>query len=106
MHTFVNFAVEPSRDSRNPIVHAQELETFSCGQTRGSVASISDLPSSSGSHPTTHAESSGTATAAPINGEITRTSTSVASQDDRADEESNPTGGIGISMFKRYQFIM
>ncbi|KAL4600134.1 hypothetical protein ACB092_11G176100 [Castanea dentata] len=97
---FSDSSVEPSRDSRNPIVHAQELETFSCGQTRGSMASISDLPSSSGSHPTTHAESSSTATAAPINGEITRTSTSVASQDASADEESNPSGGIGISMFK------
>lgn len=104
MTYFVIFAVE--RDSRNPIVHAQELETFSCGQPRGYVASICDLPSSSGSHSTTHAESSHTATAAPINGEITRTSTRVASEDASAHEESNPTGGIGISMFKRYQFIM
>uniref|UniRef100_A0A2N9EF24 Uncharacterized protein n=1 Tax=Fagus sylvatica TaxID=28930 RepID=A0A2N9EF24_FAGSY len=94
--------IEPSsRDSGNSLLHAQELETFSSGQTRGSVAASNDIPSSSGSHPTTYAESSNTATAAPINGEITRTSARVASQGTGARVGSNPTGLNGISIFKR-----
>lgn len=98
---FSDYSVEPSsRDSGNSLLHAQELETFSSGQTRGSVAASNDIPSSSGSHPTTYAESSNTATAAPINGEITRTSARVASQGAGARVESNPTGRNGISIFK------
>ncbi|GMY23298.1 GPI inositol-deacylase PGAP1-like [Fagus crenata] len=98
---FSDYSVEPSsRDSGNSLLHAQELETFSSGQTRGSMAANNDIPSSSGSHPTTYAESSNTATAAPINGEITRTSARVASQGAGARVESNPTGRNGISIFK------
>lgn len=105
LHTSVILAVEPSdRDSGNSIVHAQELVTFSSGETGGSVATTNDHSSSSGSHPK-HAVLSNASTAAPLNGEITRTSAGESSQDASGHVESNPTEQNGISMFKRYQFF-
>lgn len=86
LHTSAIFAVEPSyRDSGNSIVHAQELITFSSGETMGSVV-------------TTNA-----AAAAPLNSEITSTSAGESSQD--ASGDVNHTGQNGISMFKRYEFF-
>ncbi|XP_059457540.1 uncharacterized protein LOC132187289 [Corylus avellana] len=78
---FSDYSVEPSyRDSGNSIVHAQELITFSSGETMGSVV-------------TTNA-----AAAAPLNSEIASTSAGESSQD--ASGDVNHTGQNGISMFK------
>jgi hypothetical protein len=86
LHSSAIFAVEPSyRDSGNAIVHAQELITFSSGETMGSVV-------------TTNA-----AAAAPLNGEIASTSAGESSQD--ASGHVNHTGQSGISIFKRYEFF-
>lgn len=93
MYASIIFAVEPSpRGSGNSILHAQELITLSSGQTEGSVATTNDHPSSSGT-----AGSSNTGTAAPVHGEITRTSTGDSSPGSSALVRSN-----GISLFKRY----
>ncbi|KAE8038622.1 hypothetical protein FH972_011115 [Carpinus fangiana] len=78
---FSDYSVEPSyRDSGNAIVHAQELITFSSGETMGSVV-------------TTNA-----AATAPLNGEIASTSAGESSQD--AIGHVNHTGQSGISIFK------
>ncbi|KAG2669254.1 hypothetical protein I3760_14G026100 [Carya illinoinensis] len=79
---------EPSpRGSGNSILHAQELITLSSGQTGGSVATTNDQPSSSG-------------TAAPVHGEITRTSAGESSPNTSALVRSNGTEQNGISLFK------
>lgn len=97
---FSDYSVEPSnRDSGNSIVHAQELVTFSSGETGGSVATTNHHSFSCGSDPK-HAVLSNASTAAPLNGEITSTSVGESSQDASGHVESNDTGQSGISMFK------
>ncbi|XWS45858.1 hypothetical protein CRYUN_Cryun14cG0015400 [Craigia yunnanensis] len=96
---FSDYSVEPAaRDSRDSFVHAQELVTFSSGQTEESV--ISDHPFSSGSS-STLSESSSHATTVPANHVgVARASAGDPSENTGAIVQSNCTGQNGISIFQ------
>ncbi|KAL6124540.1 hypothetical protein ACLB2K_077052 [Fragaria x ananassa] len=96
---FTDSSVEPfSRDFGDSNVNAQELVTFSSGETRGSLATSSDHASSSGN--SSSAESSRTTTDAPstLDGAM-KSSPGNSSQTSTAIVESN-SGQSGISIFQ------
>ncbi|XVF33572.1 hypothetical protein REPUB_Repub17cG0179900 [Reevesia pubescens] len=96
---FSDYSVEPAaRDPGDSIVHAQELVTFSSGESEDSV--ISDHPISSGSSPTLF-ESSCPASTAPANHVgVARASAGDPSEDTGVIVQSNHTGQNGISIFQ------
>ncbi|XP_050386113.1 uncharacterized protein LOC126802520 [Argentina anserina] len=96
---FTDHSVEPSsRDFGDSNVNAQELVTFSSGESRGSLATSSDHASSSVS--SSSAESSHTATNAPSNLDgAVKCSPENSSQTSTAIIESN-RGQNGISIFQ------
>ncbi|PON33408.1 Alpha/Beta hydrolase fold containing protein [Parasponia andersonii] len=98
---FSDYSVEPSsRDVEDSNAHAQELVTFSAGQTQGSRTSSGDLASSSGYH-FACTESSSTATDSPsINGGTTNTSAGDSSQISSTLVQSNHNGQSGVSIFQ------
>ena len=91
--------MEPAaRDSRDSIVHAQELITFSAGQSEESM--ISDNPFSSVSSPILF-ESSSPASTAPANHVgVARASDGDPSENSGTIVQSNHTGQNGISIFQ------
>ena len=99
---FYYVSVEPSsRDSGDSNVHAQELVTFSSGETRGSLATSRDHVSSSGKK-SSFEELSCTATDAPSTlDETMNSSPGNSSQHSSAITEPNH-GQSGISIFQGY----
>ncbi|KAJ9171210.1 hypothetical protein P3X46_014605 [Hevea brasiliensis] len=98
---FSDYSLEySSRDSGNSITHAQELVTFSSGQTEEYLDD--DFPSSSQSHSTFSEPSTSTSATAPppIRDGITRTSLESPSQHTSAIVSSNHSGQNGISIFQ------
>ncbi|XWS35631.1 hypothetical protein CRYUN_Cryun20dG0013400 [Craigia yunnanensis] len=96
---FSDYSVEPAAgDSRDSIVHAQELVTFSSGKTEESV--ISDHPCSSGSSSTLSESSSHATTAPPNHVGVARPPAGDPSENTGAIVQSNHTGQNGISIFQ------
>ncbi|KAF5732896.1 Alpha/beta-Hydrolases superfamily protein [Tripterygium wilfordii] len=96
---FYDQSVEPgSRVSRHQSsMHAQELVTFSTGQ---SEPLIDNQPSSCESYSTFSESSASTTAAAPIHDRVTRGTVASASHNDSSPEDSNQTGQNGITMFQ------
>ena len=96
--------MEPAAgDSRDSIVHAPELVTFSSGQTEESV--ISDHPCSSGNSSTLSESSSHATNAPPNHVGVARASARDSSENTGAIVQSNHTGQNGISIFQGYGFL-
>ena len=97
------FAVErSSTDVEESDAQAQELLTFSSGQTLVSRTSSNDCASSSGYHGTYTESSSPESDSPSVNGGTTSTSTGDSSQIRSTLVQSDHSGQSGISIFQGY----